>query len=410
MIPKGFKHILTINSGSSSIKVALYRIGHEETRLLSSSLEGIGGANSRFQVHDQDGKHLFDRQVSLPDHRSALQSLFTWLEEVHPYKSLDAVGHRLVHGGAEFTRPHWVSPDLLARLETLVPLAPDHLPHEIKAIQAVNQDFPNVWQVACFDTAFHRSLPRKARMFALPRKLEQEGVQRYGFHGLSCEYILQELEKEAGTRAARGRVIIAHLGGGASMTAVYEGQSIDTTMGLTPLGGLVMGTRCGDLDPGVLLYLMRVHKQPVDALDHLLNRESGLLGVSGISSDMQELLNKEAQEPSAATAIDLFCYQARKYLGALAAALGGLDTLIFTGGIGENATAVRQRICQDMEFLGIYLNLARNQTNAPIISSEDSPVTVRVMKTDEERMIARHTFELLNRQEVNLDKSPPTNV
>jgi acetate kinase len=410
MILKDFKHILTINSGSSSIKAALFCMGQEEIRMFSGSLEGIGHGNGRFQVDDQDGKHLFDRQVSLPDHRSALQSLFTWLEEEHPYKSLDAVGHRLVHGGAEFVQPHWVSPELLARLEALVPLAPDHLPHEIKAIQAVNQDFPTVQQATCFDTAFHRSLPRRARLFALPKKFEQEGVQRYGFHGLSCEYILQELEKEAGTRAARGRVIIAHLGGGASMTAVYDGQSIDTTMGLTPLGGLVMGTRCGDLDPGVLLYLMRVHKQPVDALDHFLNRESGLLGVSGISSDMQELLNKEAQEPSAATAIDLFCYQARKYLGALAAALGGLDTLIFTGGIGENATAVRQRICQDMEFLGIYLNLARNQTNAPIISSEDSPVTVRVMKTDEERMIARHTFELLNRQEVNLDKSPPTNV
>ena len=392
---KEVMHILTVNSGSSSIKVALYRMDQEETRLFSGSLEGIGSGDGRFQVHDQAGKRLFDRQTSLPDHRAVLNSLFTWLDKAHPYQSLDAVGHRLVHGGAEFIQPHLASPDILARLETLVPLAPDHLPHEIKAIQVVNQDFPTVKQVACFDTAFHRSLPRQARLFALPWNFEQEGIRRYGFHGLSCEYILQELEKEAGTRAARGRVIIAHLGGGASMTAVHNGQSIDTTMGLTPLGGLVMGTRCGDLDPGVLLHLMRVHKQPVDALDHLLNQQSGLLGVSGISSEMQELLSLLAQEPRAAVAINLFSYQAKKYLGALAAALGGLDTLIFTGGIGENATAVRQRICQDMAFLGIYLDLARNQAHAPIISSEDSPVTVRVMKTDEERMIARHTFELL---------------
>jgi acetate kinase len=388
------RHILTLNSGSSSVKFALFAIGQDQTCLFQGSLEGIGSSDASFQVQGVKGDQPHDWPVSLPDHRAALRVLFAWLEEAHP-RGLDAVGHRIVHGGADFLQPHRITPDLLARLEGLISLAPDHLPHEIKAIRAVSQDFPHVPQVACFDTAFHRTLPRKAHLFALPRELESQGVRRYGFHGLSCEYILQELEKEAGTQAAQGRVIIAHLGGGASMTAVYHGQSMETTMGLTPLGGLVMGTRCGDLDPGVLLYLMRTHHLSVDALDNLLNRQSGLLGVSGIDSDMKELLRQEKQDPHAAEAIELFCYQAKKFLGALSAALGGLDTLVFTGGIGENAQVIRERICQDMEFLGIRLDASANQANTAVISAADSPVVVRVIKTDEERMIARHCAALI---------------
>jgi acetate kinase len=389
-------HILTINSGSSSVKFALFRIGEVETRRFSGILEGIGTDDGRFWVRGEKGDRLLNRRVSLPDSRTALQTLFAWLEQAHPHSRLDAVGHRIVHGGAEFIQPHLITPGLLARLDGLVSLAPDHLPHEIKAIQAVSQDFPNVRQVVCFDTAFHRSLPQRARMFALPRHFAQEGVRRFGFHGLSCEYVMQELEKQAGAEIANGRVIIAHLGGGASMTAVHAGQSLDTTMGLTPLGGLMMGTRCGDLDPGVLLHLMRTRGLSVNELDHLLNRQSGLSGVSGISSDMKELLSKEAQEPHAAEAIDLFCYRAKGFLGALATALGGLDAMIFTGGIGENAPAIRERICQDMEFLGIRLDVARNRANAPLISWEDSQVIVWVIKTDEERMIARHTAALVH--------------
>jgi acetate kinase len=387
-------HILTLNSGSSSVKFALFAIGQDQTCLFRGSLEGIGSSDSSFQVQGGKDDRLQEWPVSLPDHRAALQALFAWLEEAHP-RGLDAVGHRIVHGGSDFFQPHRITPDLLARLDGLIPLAPDHLPHEIKAIHAVSQDFPDVSQIACFDTAFHRPLPRKARLFALPRGLESQGVRRYGFHGLSCEYILQELEKEAGTQTAQGRVVIAHLGGGASMTAVYNGQSMETTMGLTPLGGLVMGTRCGDLDPGVLLYLMRTHHLSVDALDNLLNRQSGLLGVSGIDSDMKELLRQEKQDSHAAEAIELFCYQAKKFLGALSSALGGLDTLVFTGGIGENAQVIRERICQDMEFLGIHLDVSANQANAAVISAADSPATVRVIKTDEERMIARHCAALI---------------
>jgi acetate kinase len=387
-------HILTLNSGSSSVKFALFAIGQDQTCLFRGSLEGIASSDGSFQVQGAQGDRPRNWPASLPDHRAALQVLFAWLEGAHP-RGLDAVGHRIVHGGADFLQPHRITPDLLARLEGLVSLAPDHLPHEIKAIHAVSQDFPDVSQIACFDTAFHRTLPRKARLFALPRDLESQGVRRYGFHGLSCEYILQELEKEASTQTARGHVIIAHLGGGASMTAVYNGQSMETTMGLTPLGGLVMGTRCGDLDPGVLLHLMRTHHLSIDELDNLLNRQSGLLGVSGIDSDMKELLRQEKQDPHAAEAIEIFCYQAKKFLGALSAALGGLDTLVFTGGIGENAQVIRERICQDMEFLGIHLDVSANQANAAVISAADSPVIVRVIKTDEERMIARHCAALI---------------
>ncbi|MEJ2549633.1 MAG: hypothetical protein P8Z34_03005 [Anaerolineales bacterium] len=323
MRQKSAAHILTINSGSTSIKVALYQMGQDEMRLFSGSLEKIGEGDGRFQIHNSNGERLFSRRLPLPDHQA------------------------------------------------------------------------------------HRSLPRKAYLFALPHTYEREGVRRYGFHGLSCEYILQELEKEAGSQASKGRLVIAHLGGGASMTAVLNGQSVDTTMGLTPLGGLIMGTRCGDLDPGVLLYLMRLREQSVDALDLLLNRQSGLLGVSGISADMKELLGQEGQEPRAADAVSLFCYQAKKFLAALSAALGGLDTLIFTGGIGENAAAVRQRICHDMAFMGIQLDPLRNQSNEPVISPADSPVTVRIMKTDEDLMIARHTFNLLVQRESGLGAGVP---
>ncbi len=389
-------HILTINSGSSSVKFALFAMGSEEIRLFSGSLEQIGETESHFQVYGEKGDSLVQQAVSAPDHHTALQVLFAWLKQAGHHAALDAIGHRLVHGGPEFIRPHLITPELRTRLEGLVLLAPDHLPHELEAIRSISQGFPDIPQIACFDTAFHRSLPKRARMFALPRHFEREGVRRYGFHGLSCEYILQELEKEVGNEAAKGRVIIAHLGGGSSMTAVLDGQSMDTTMGLTPLGGLVMGTRSGDLDPGVLLYLMRKEQMSTEALDNLLNQHSGLLGVSEYSSDMKELLDNKDQNPHAREAIDLFCYQAKKYLGALTAALGGLDTLVFTGGIGEKAAAIRQQICEGMAALGIRLDPTANHANNAIISSESSPVTVRVMKTDEELMIARHCATLIN--------------
>jgi acetate kinase len=393
-----FLRILTINSGSSSLKVAMYHMGRSETLVLSGSIERIGLRASLFHIQDADGETLIQDHLDLPDHDAALKTLFQWLQEHAPGQDLDAVGHRVVHGGAQYNQPHLITPELVATLRELVPLAPDHLPHELKAIEAVSRSYPALKQVACFDTAFHRPMPQVAQIYALPRHFWHEGVMRYGFHGLSYEYIMQELRREAGPEVASGRVVIAHLGNGASMAAVLGGKSVDTTMGLTPTGGLVMSTRSGDLDPGVILYLLEEKGMRPSTLNDLLNQHAGLLGVSGTTSDMKDLLSQEAQNSHAADAVDLFCYQAKKYLGALAATLGGLDTLIFTGGIGENAAPVRWRICQDMEFLGIRLDASRNDANAPIISRSDSPASVRVMRTDEELMIARHTFTLASRQ------------
>ena len=275
-----------------------------------------------------------------------------------------------------------------------MPIAPDHLPQSIQAMQAAVKAYPNLPQVACFDTAFHRHMPRIAQLYPLPRHFADEGVIRYGFHGLSYEYIMQELRAMA-PQEAEGRVLIAHLGNGASMAAVRGGIGIDTTMGFTPAGGLMMGTRTGDLDPGVLLYLLAERGMTPAALNELVNRQAGLLGVSGISADMRDLLERESADGHAAEAVALFCYQAKKYLGALAAVLGGLDTLVFTGGIGEHAASVRLRICEGLEFLGIRIDPRRNEAHAPVISREGSSATVRVMQTDEDLMIARHTRELM---------------
>jgi len=303
-----------------------------------------------------------------------------------------------VHGGDRFRQPHLITPDLMKVIEELMPLAPDHLPHEINAINVFKVSYPHVKQVACFDTAFHRTMPEVAQRYALGGDLNQQGVLRYGFHGLSYEYILGEFGKETGVETSGGRVVVAHLGNGASMVAAKGGQSMDTTMGFSPAGGLVMSTRSGDLDPWVILYLFKEKALDVAAVNHMVNKEGGLLGVSGISSDMKDLLSKEAENPRAAEAIELFCYQAKKFLGAMAAVLGGLDHLIFTGGIGENVSSIRSRICKGMEFLGIYLDAGRNDVNGPIISDERSPVAVRVMKTNEELMIARHTYQLLRKR------------
>jgi acetate kinase len=391
--------VLTINSGSSSVKLALYEIGNTERLVLSGSLNRIGLRGSGFRIKDSDGKPLFEGQGDLPDHATAFEKLFAWLKENEPNRILDAVGHRVVHGGPRYSQPHLITSNLLTELNGLVPLAPDHLPHEIKGIQATARAYPNLTQVACFDTAFHRDMPKLAQIYALPRHYQHEGLIRYGFHGLSYEYIMQELRKLAGEDIANGRLVIAHLGNGASMAAVRNGVSVDTTMGFTPAGGLVMSTRSGDLDPGVLIYLLEEEGLRATDLNKLVNRDAGLLGVSGISSDMKDLLAKEEEQVHAREAVDLFCYQASKHLGALAAGLGGLDSLIFTGGIGENSPPVRRRICQKLAFLGVELEAARNEANAPVISRDQAPVTVRVMPTDEDLMIARHTYTLTQKME-----------
>jgi acetate kinase len=388
-------HILTINSGSSSIKFSLYGLGKTERLVLEGELGRIGVGQGFFRVKGPEGQQLTAQDLDLPNHEAALKALFAWLEGHETGQELHAVGHRLVHGGMAHVQPQLVSAALMKDLNLLMPLAPDHLPQEIKGLEAVQRQYPRLPQVVCFDTAFHRRMPEVAQRYALPEPFFGAGLQRYGFHGLSYEYLTQELAREAGPQKGPGKLIMAHLGNGASMAAIEDGRSLDTTMGMTPAGGLMMSTRSGDLDPGVMRYLLQEQGMSPAALNHLVNRQAGLLGISGISADMHDLLAREDTAAGAALAVALFCYQARKFIGALAAVLGGLDTFVFTGGIGENSATIRARICADLGFLGINLDPDLNLGNAAIISKPDSPVTVRVMQTNEELMIARHTRDLL---------------
>ena len=387
--------VLTINTGSSSLKATLYRLDATERVEVSATAERIGLPGGRLRIADANGATLLDQPGDLHDHNAPLETLIVWLRERKLDLDIDAVGHRVVHGGSKYREPQLITTELVTALKELIPIDPDHLPQALDAIHVTRRAFPATPQVACFDTAFHRQMPRVAQLYALPRELTDAGLVRLGFHGLSYEYIVQEL-RIIDPEAVEGRVIIAHLGNGASMAAVRAGIGVDTTMGFTPTGGLMMGTRSGDLDPGVLVYLVQSKGMRHDALSKLVNQEAGLLGVSGVSADMQDLLSKEETDAGAAEAVNLFCYQARKFLGALAAVLGGLDTLVFTAGIGEHAAPVRERICAGLDYLGIELDPQRNQVSAPIISRDDSRVTVRVMKTDEDLMIARHTVRVIS--------------
>lgn len=388
--------ILSINSGSSSLKFSIYHMTEEQERLaLKGALQNIGAPTARVGIEDAAGNRLVDRSVELPHHTAALRVLLDELDHCLQ-DELTAAGHRVVHGGPEHRAPQRITPQLLRELERLRHFAPEHLPQAIAAIATVSERFPALPQIACFDTAFHRSMPAVAQHFPLPAELWREGVRRYGFHGLSYAYIVRELTTCASPTEAQGRLIIAHLGNGASMAAVHGGRSADTTMGFTPTGGLMMGSRSGDLDPGVIVYLLKEKGLNADELNELLNRRSGLQGVSGIGSDMRELLEKRDTEPRAALAVDMFCYQARKFIGALAAVLGGVDTLVFTGGIGEHAAPVRWEICRGLEFLGISLDSGRNQRHETIISTDRASCTVRVMATNEDLMIARYCREVLS--------------
>ena len=388
------RRILTMNRGSSTLKSALYEsVGHPEL-LLSMTVDETGASGGLLKILGTSGDALFDSPVDRRDGNAALEVMFAWLSEHGFLSGLAAAGHRLVHGGSRYKDPQRITPEFLSEIERLVPLDPDHMPAAIRGIQFIVGKFPDLPQVACFDTAFHHSIPQVARMYALPRSLYDQGVLRYGFHGLSFEYIMRELHALE-PELASGRVIIAHLGSGASMAAVKDGKSIDTSMGFTPLEGLVMGTRSGDVDPGLLLYLLEEKKMSAKELSTMLNKESGLLGISGMSGDMRALLGKMQQDTRAAEAVDLFCYRAKKYVGAYAAALGGLDALVFAGGIGERAPGIRRRICDGLDFLGIRLDAPRNEANAPLISSPASGVTVRVINTNEDLMIVRHVLSAL---------------
>jgi acetate kinase len=375
--------VLIFNAGSSSIKVAVY---DGETLQTRGSLARAGVRSWALTWNGATS------QVTLADDIAAVEWLIELLATRGLLASADAVGHRVVHGGRTYAEPVWITTPVLETLASLIPLAPDHLPSALHAIRAVARHAPALPQAACFDTAFHHGLPDVARLFGISHALADAGVVRYGFHGLSCEFIVSELTR-GGTLGSRA--LIAHLGNGASVTAVRDGRSVDTTMGMTPAGGVVMGTRSGDLDPGVLLYLLREKHLTPDAVNGVVNDLGGLFGVSGTTGDVRTLLDRRATDTRAALAIEVFCYHVRKAIGAMTAALGGLDTLVFTAGIGEHSAEIRSEICRGLDCLGIRLDPSQNANHAQVISPDGAPVAVRVVRTNEELMIARHVGALM---------------
>jgi acetate kinase len=392
--------ILTVNGGSSSIRFAVFRVGATFERRISGKLDRIGIAGTSLTVDDVTLDPPRRTILAMAERASAVQFLLSWLAEHGGLEAVDAVGHRVVHG-LQHDRTTPITAELLAELRRMAPIDPQHLPRELELIDAMAEQHPELTQLACFDTAFHTTMPQVARMLAIPRRYHASGVRRYGFHGLSYAYLTEELARLGDPAVTRGRVVLAHLGAGASIAALRDGRSIDTSMGFTPSSGLPMGTRSGDLDPGLSSYLARTEGMTAAGFAELTNRDSGLLGVSGISSDVRDLLACEAVEVGAAEALALFCYQVKKWIGAFAAALGGLDTLVFAGGIGEHAPTIRSRICAGLEFLGVELDADHNAANASLVSTARGRVKVRVIPTDEELMIARSVARLMN-----LDAAP----
>jgi acetate kinase len=387
--------ILTINGGSSSIKFAVFEAGDPLRRILEGGIERIGLPEATFVVKGLNQMDNFSRLVTAPDHTVAVGILMDWIEERSRLDALTAVGHRVVHGGPKYSKPQRITAEMVEELRQLSPFDPEHMPEEILLTEAFHRRFPDLPQVACFDTDFHHDLPRVARLLPIPRRYEAQGVRRYGFHGLSYAFLMRKLARLDGAEAAHGRIILAHLGNGASLAAVRDGKSMDTSMSFTPTAGVPMSTRSGDLDPGLVWYLARTEKMSDKQFNEMVNFQSGLLGVSETSSDMRYLLDHETEDVRAAEAVALFCYQIKKWIGAFAAALGGLDTLVFAGGIGEKAPLVRARSCDGLGFLGVELEEKRNAANEGVISIDASRVTVRVIRTDEELMIAETVCDTL---------------
>lgn len=393
--PRSRQRVLALNAGSSSLKFALFRLDSALHREWAGNVDRIGLPDATFGLSSEKTPTGEKRRVSAANHVQALDFVLEQIAATTGMPHLAAVGHRVLHGGERYTSPHAIDAALIRTLEPLSPLGPEHMPAQLSVIAAVAKRLPSLRQVACFDTAFHRDLPRVARLLPVPRRYEAAGVRRYGFHGLSYEFLMEELGRLGDGTVSHGRVILAHLGNGASMAAVRDGKCIDTSMAFTPAAGLVMGRRSGDLDPGLPAFFARTQGMTAEAFDQMANHEAGLLGISETTSDMRELLALEERDVRAAEAIALFCYQAKKWLGAFTAALGGLDTLVFAGGIGENNPTIRARICEGLGFLHLELSESRNADNAAVISINTSRVTVRVIRTDEELMIARSTCRVL---------------
>ena len=390
--------ILTVNGGSSSIKFALFATTSPLRRILAGKIERIGSPSALFSAKGDSPTDNFSRSISAPDHQAAVGTLMDWVEQRFSGRGLAAVGHRVVHGGPKYTQPAWITAELVQALHELEPFDPEHLPEEILLTEAFARRFPGLPQVACFDTAFHKDLPTVARLLPLPRRYADRGVRRYGFHGLSYAFLMEELVRLGDPAATRGRVVLAHLGNGASLAAVQDGKPHDTTMGFTPAAGVPMSTRSGNVDPGLVWYLARTERLGAKQFNHMVNFESGLRGISETTSDMRELLALESHDARAAEAVALFCYEVKKALGAFAAAMGGLDTLVFAGGIGEAAPVIRARICDGLDFLGLQLAPDANLAGTEVISTPTSRVTARVMKTDEELMIARTVCRMREQQ------------
>ncbi|HHF0524219.1 TPA: acetate/propionate family kinase [Legionella anisa] len=390
-------HIVVLNSGSSSIKFAVYELSSTLPKQLHGIVENIRESPA-LKLYDKNNVLVRENHFEKDRGYSYFyELLFSSLKTNQFGFQISTVGHRVVHGGHEFNSPVCISAEIMEKLKKLIPFAPLHQPYNLEAIESINKLYPNLQQIACFDTAFHTTHPKTADRFGLPRKFFEAGVKRYGFHGLSYEFIMHQLEN-INPQKHSGRIVIAHLGNGASMCAVKQGKSVDSTMGFTALDGLVMGTRCGTIDPGVILYLMQSERMSPDKIQNLLYKESGLLGVSGITSNMQKLLADKS--PHAKEAIELFVYRIRRELGALAAALGGLDVLVFTGGIGENSWQIRHAVCQDSEWLGIEIDTTLNKTKQLMISSPKSFVDIYAIPTDEEWVIANHCFRLIKNKEL----------
>ena len=388
-------NLLTINGGSSSIRFAIFAACRPPQLLLKGKMDRLGGADPGLDVdHGADGAPTRIR-AQLGESGSAIDFFLDWLATQPAFASIGGVGHRVVHG-MHHVEPERVTEQLLEELKGILPFAPEHLPREIELIEALRRRHPQVPQVVCFDTAFHRSMPPVATQLPIPRRYSAQGVQRYGFHGLSYTFLMQELRRIGDCAAVQGRVILAHLGSGASLAAVRDGRCIDTSMGFTPTAGLVMGTRSGDLDPGLMSYLALKESMSAERFRTMVNHESGLLGMSQTSADVRDLLERESSDPRAAEALALFCYQAKKWIGAFAAALGGVDTLVFSGGIGENAAPVRARICEGLGHLGIGIDAEANTRHAARISAANGAVAVRVIRTDEESVIADSSMRVLN--------------
>src|SRR6266542_5083617 len=368
----------------------MYQMNEDLKKTHSGKIEKIGSAQASFGVTDSFSNEKNNYKVDASDFHKAVDVLINHLEKNINVHKLAAIGHRIVYGMAH-SEPAKINEQLLKELKAFSSYDPDHLPAEVEIIEKLKIKFPQILQVACFDTSFHSAMPRLAKIFPLPRDLSVENVRRYGFHGLSYSYLMEELKNKKGAQVADGKIIITHLGSGASLAAVKNGKCVDTSMGFTPAGGIMMGTRCGDIDPGVAWYLLQNKKMNASQFNHLINHESGLLGVSGLSADMHDLLQQENSNAHAAEAIALFCYQAKKFIGAFIAVLGGLDALVFSGGIGENAFAIRRKICSDLKYTGIELDEEKNIKSAFHISTDKSRVKVFVIRTDEELMIARHT-------------------